>query len=381
MKVTEILDRIDWNFPGAGTDFPSVHATHWFPGNFIPQIPTAFIQALSKPGDLVFDPFGGSGTTAVEAVRLGRKAILSDRVIACVLISAGKLAVQATGLDRHSKASILRALTWRHHCRSDRSGTKGEGSDPSLSDWFAPGTLSQLRYLWLLIEAQDDPISRPILTLLFSDLLFACASPGRAITSTGKRRRHHWGWVADNVRPKSPIEHDVIGLFEARIAALQESGTPTSPDALVLQQDARSLGLRSASIDLVVTSPPYVAVVDYTRANRLLYTWMGWSLSGERNEEIGARFKRWRLQTVGEYVSQMRECWSEIDRVLRPGAYCAVVLGESRRFPGTAEQTLTDLSKLMSRVWGPVTRNPSRRRVSDRGANEAVENLYVFRKI
>ena len=140
MKVTEILDRIDWNFPGAGTDFPSVTLLmHWFPGNFIPQIPTAFIQALSKPGDLVFDPFGGSGTTAVEAVRLGRKAILSDCVIACVLISAGKLAVQATGLDRHSKASILRALTWRHHCRSDRSGTNGQGSDPSLSDWFAPG--------------------------------------------------------------------------------------------------------------------------------------------------------------------------------------------------------------------------------------------------
>ena len=58
-------------------------------------------------------------------------------------------------------------------------------------------------------------------------------------------------------------------------------------------------------------------------------------LSGERNEEIGARFKRWRLQTVGEYVNEMRECWSEIDRVLRPGAYCAVVLGELRRFPGT----------------------------------------------
>ena len=107
----------------------------------------------------------------------------------------------------------------------------------------------------------------------------------------------------------------------------------------------------------------------------------GWSLLVKNaNEEIGARFKRWRLQTVGEYVSQMRECWSEIDRVLRPGAYCAVVLGESRRFPGTAEQTLTDLSKLMSRVSGPVTRNPSRRRVSDRGANEAVENLLRIPK-
>src|SRR5947208_1823935 len=109
MNLTEILDRIDWNFPRAGTDIRSVHTVHWFPGNFIPQIPTAFIQILSQPDDLVFDPFGGSGTTAVEAVRLGRRAILSDRVSACVLISSGKLAILAKGLDRHSKGHILQA--------------------------------------------------------------------------------------------------------------------------------------------------------------------------------------------------------------------------------------------------------------------------------
>ena len=84
MKVTEILDRIDWNFPGAGTDFLRCTLRIGFLETSFPK----FLQPLSKPcrnpGDLVFDPFGGSGTTAVEAVRLGRKAILSDRVIACV---------------------------------------------------------------------------------------------------------------------------------------------------------------------------------------------------------------------------------------------------------------------------------------------------------
>jgi hypothetical protein len=381
MNITEILDSIDWNFPRAGTDARSVHTVHWFPGNFIPQIPTAFIQALAKPGDLVFDPFGGSGTTAVEAVRLGRRAILSDRVSACVLISSGKLAIQATGLDRHCKGDILRALTWRHQCQSDRVGRNGEGSDPSLATWFAAGTLSELRFLWSLVESQSHELTKRILTLLFSDLLFACASPGRALTSTGKRRRHHWGWVADNVRPKKPVEHDAIGLFEARIAALPENASRRGPRGVVLQQDARHLAIQSNSIDLVVTSPPYIGVIDYALANRLLYTWMSWSLSDERNEEIGARYKRRRSHLIDEYLIQMRDCWSEIHRVLRPGAHCAIVLGESRRFPGTAQKVLVDLSKLMLRVWGPVTRNPSRRRVSDREANEPIEYLCVFRKI
>jgi hypothetical protein len=379
MNVSEILDRIDWNFPRAGTDVRSVHSMHWFPGNFIPQIPTAFIQALSKPGDLVFDPFSGSGTTAVEAVRLGRRAIVSDRISACVLISSGKLAIQAAGLDRHAKADILRALTWRHECQSSHIGRHGEGSDPALASWFASTTLSQLRFLWSLVESQSHELSRRILMLLFSDLLFACASPGRALTSTGKRRRHHWGWVADNVRPNEPVEHDAIDLFEARIASLPESAA-LDPCGLVLQQDARRLAIPSNSVDLVVTSPPYIGVIDYARANRLLYTWMGWSLPAERNEEIGARFKRRRSHYVNEYLIQMHDCWSEIHRTLRPGAYCALVLGESRRFPGTAQKALMEVSKLMVNVWGPVTRNPSRRRVSDRGANEAIESLHVFRK-
>src|SRR5262249_25512334 len=117
-----------------------------------------------------------------------------------------------------------------------------------------------------------------------------------------------------------------------------------------------------------------------SRANRLLYLWMGWPLDRERDQEIGARFKRQRLRVVDEYLDDMNLCWREFHRVLRPGAYCAIVLGESRRFPGTTERTLDDLERLMPRIWGPTIRNPSRRRVSDRGANEAIETLHVFVK-
>lgn len=71
--VVRRLNGVDWDFPGARTLGGSVHALHWFPGNFIPQIPAHLIQLLSRPGDLVLDPFCGSGTTGAEAYRLGRK--------------------------------------------------------------------------------------------------------------------------------------------------------------------------------------------------------------------------------------------------------------------------------------------------------------------
>ncbi len=381
MNVTEALGRIDWNFPRAGTAVRSVQSAHWFPGNFIPQIPIAFIQALSKPGDLVLDPFGGGGTTAIEAVRLGRRSILSDRVSACVLIGRGKLELQTAGMDRGIKSQLLAALTWRHECYSNSTGINGEGSDPTLARWFAPGTLSQLRFLWQQIERQPNPEARRIFTLVFSDVLFACASPGNAVTSTGKRRRHHWGWVADNVYPREAIEHDAIELFEMRLASLPEANlSEYRGGCLVVQQDARELAVSAGCVDLIVTSPPYVSVIDYARANRLLYAWMNWRLADERNSEIGARYKRRRLHAVDEYIKDMQACWGEMYRVLRPGGYCAIIIGESRAFAGTVERTINDLSQLMHQVWGPVTRIPSRRRVSDRAAHQAVEYLYVFCK-
>jgi hypothetical protein len=384
------LDRVDWNFPGAGTAPGSLHSLHWFPGNFIPQIPASMIQVLSEPGDLVLDPFSGSGTTAVEAVRLGRRAIISDRMSACVLIGDAKIAMLGGALDRRIRGELLDQLTFDHECRSDRVGRRGEGSSLELGAWFAPDTLAQLRYIWALIQDQDSPAGRKVLTALFSDLLFDCAAPGWVLTRTGGRRRHHWGWVADNVRPRVLAVHDAIDRFRQRLTVPEEpelgptpfaiSDQPSRRATLVLHQDARSMALADDAIDLIVTSPPYIGVIDYTHANRLLYMWMGWSMANERRHEIGARFRRNRNRVVDEYLTDIRRCRDEMRRVLRSGGFCAVVLGESKRFPGTAERVFAELSEAMPRVWGPVARKPSRRRVSDRAARDPVEFVCVFRK-
>jgi len=360
----------------------SVHTIHWFPGNFIPQIPRALVQILSRPGDIVLDPFAGSGTTIVEAVRIQRPGVAADRITACVQLTAAKLQMVRYGLAAAVGDRMAGALTWEHLCHSDDVGARGEGSNPELERWFAPATLGQLRFLWKLIEQEPDQAQRAIVTVAFGDVLFAAASPGDdARTATGKKRRHHWGWVADNVQPRTLRERSAIGMFLSRLAHLRRIDVePNCSPSVVLQQDTRRLGVSSDSVDLVVTSPPYVGVIDYTRANRLLYLWMNWPFETDRREEIGARFKRQRAGVVRDYLNDMRQAWMEIVRVMRPGAYCAVVIGESRGFPGTVTKTLGDLANLTVPVWGPLTRNPSRRRVSERVGREAVEYVAVFQK-
>lgn len=68
---------LDWSFkshhPGVYT-----HSLHRYPAKFVPQIERKLILAFSDPGDVVCDPFCGSGTTLVEAILLGRDAVGID---------------------------------------------------------------------------------------------------------------------------------------------------------------------------------------------------------------------------------------------------------------------------------------------------------------
>ena len=373
------LERIDWDFPRSGTSSLSVHNSHWSLGNFIPQIPAAFIQLLSATGQTVLDPFAGSGTTGIEAARLGRRAVMSDALLSSLLVMQGKIALANGALAGDENDRLLRNLVWEHEMRSDEIGANGEGSDPFLESWFSRSTLAQLRFIWGIIERESGQV-RDALRLIFSDVLFACASSKGARTSTGGLRRHHWGWIADNVQPKLLVDHDAGSAFRERLASAKTLQRIAGEQPVISREDARQLSLPDSSVDLVVTSPPYVGVIDYTHANRLLYAWMGWPLRIERSNEIGARYKRARLKIIDEYLADMDLCWGQICRVLRPGGYCAIVIGESRTFPDTVAETTRRLGERLELAWGPITRIPTRRRVSEREARPAVEQILVYRK-
>lgn len=374
------LDRVNWSFPSTGTGEGSVHTLHRFAGNFIPQIPAHLIQILSSPSDLVLDTFVGSGTTVIEALRLNRNAVGTDRSRACVFIADAKLQALKTPLRAELRQQLAGEFAWIHLCQSTRTGARGEGSSPELPNWYSPNTLAQLRFLWKMIECVEAD-QQSLLKLIFSDVLFSCAATGNALTSGGKPRRHHWGWIADNVVPRRPADHDAISIFLERLLATENiQATASSASGRVIHGDARKLGIASDSVDLIVTSPPYAGMIDYVLAHRLLYLWMNWDLSEDKNNEIGARFKRKRYNLVNEYLSDLEVCWQEMFRVLKPGRPCAVILGESRKYPGVAKQAFELLEGMAPRIWGPAERTPTRRRLSDRQVTEPVEYVAIFLK-
>lgn len=83
------INEIGWEFKNSDTQYLS-HNIHRYSGKFIPQIAHSAIELLTSPGDVVLDPYLGSGTTALEAMLLGRKCIGVDLNPLAILISQVK---------------------------------------------------------------------------------------------------------------------------------------------------------------------------------------------------------------------------------------------------------------------------------------------------
>ena len=134
--------------------------------------------------------------------------------------------------------------------------------------------------------------------------------------------------------------------------ALRASGRPP---ALVLKADARNLPLKSGSVDMVATSPPYLNAIDYIRGHKLSLVWMGHtiaSLRSLRSENIGTErsgnrdeIDRYRgtldrmvdsrkldarhLAMVLRYVVDMSRAFRECRRVLKKDGEGTIVIGDS----------------------------------------------------
>ncbi len=255
---------------------------------------------------------------------------------------------------------------------------------PELAEWFDSDTLEQLSFIWFLVENTGDAVFRTVLECLFSDVLFACASTGGGATRTGGRRRHHWGWVADNVKPRALHWHNAIEMFRERmmlaIDVARSEAERNRSDAMVVRESCASLSCGGSEADLVVTSPPYLGMIDYALANRLSYLWMGWDLDRDRRQELGSRRGRDHREARERYLRGIAAGVERIHRVMKSGAYCAIVIGASRKYDGVALEAVEVFGRLLKRCWGPVERIVSRRRVAERQGRMAKELVCVFRK-
>jgi SAM-dependent methyltransferase len=300
-----------------------VHGFHTYAARLHPATARHLVRALSAPGDAVLDPFCGSGTVLVEARLLQRRALGVDANPLAIRLARFKtepaddafLAALSEGAAR--VASVAQA---RRKAKAGASRRYGEVDVAS----FAPHVLLELDGLRVGLVAETDPRVREALFLVLSSILVKM-SKRSGDTSGGQREVRLAAGYPTRVFVKKTEE---LASRLAEIAPRLADG----PRAHIVEGDARDLsGIKPASADLVVTSPPYPGVYDYAEQHALRLRWLGLAAGRFEEAEIGAR-RRARAEAapdaIAAYAADMKRVLAAIATRLRPGGRAAIVAAD-----------------------------------------------------
>jgi len=314
VEALQILNKIDWDFKGFKTQYLT-HKFHSYPARFIPQIPLTFIKLFTKEGETVLDPMCGCGTTLVEAFLNNRNSIGNDFNPLATLISKVKITlIPDTKFNCLKKKlqEMKRYLTLGYGKDNKRVESLPNRKISKLFDKIVISKLEIIRDAVLEIreECKDDDIY---------DL-------GRVALSSAI-----WSLV------ESGGGLDVGELFLKKINFMEKELKNMSeivrepPKVRIITGDARRLDVESNSVDLIVTSPPYVNALDYYRVYMYNMLWLDMDFDLFKKYEIGAHshfiYNRFRL--LSEYLGDMLRVMVEMNRVLKKNKLCVIVVGNS----------------------------------------------------
>jgi len=326
------------------------HGIHRFPAKFVPQIPRWALNQFGGRHAVVLDPFMGSGTTLVEGLLQGATTIGVDIDPLARLIAHAKTDLPSPHRIENLAREIHR--TW---------GAPAAPLVPPMPDidnfdhWFSEEAWGQLQALLQVIRSVEcTEIERRFLLVIFSSIL-------RWVSNADDQSQKTY---VSGTNAKTPPEvqrvfwknfHRALdGLQNLEVARDQRARVSIKEGA-----DACALGLEPDSIDLIVTSPPYLDSVDYMYNLMLEYFWLGPTLGvpnrrtfnrlrrrpvGARRPEDGAptipqilrelvdldEIPKYRTGATVAYFNAMSKHFAEASYVMRTGSRYVLVIGNSR---------------------------------------------------
>lgn len=285
---TALLPDDSWSFKteNRAATTALTHSYHRYPAKFIPQIVDKLILEYTQPGDTIVDPFGGCGTTLVEAKLLGRKSIGFDINPIAKLITQVKLTPINPAKLEQSKQHFLTSYSKNNAVVSEHQ--------KRIYYWFDQATISELDRIYESIKSIHDAKIRRFYLCAFSHNLKNCSR-----------------WLMKSIKPTidknktipNPLTNFMIHLNsmirknKEFYKTLDVSKNLSIP-AVVYQTDSiKKWPLLNASVDLIVTSPPYVTSYEYADLHQLSLLWFG---------DDPNHFKRWHNRFSKEFVEFRR---------------------------------------------------------------------------
>lgn len=348
MKLWEV-EAPTWDFCGADTKELS-HCFHNYPAMMIPQVARRLIQNYGPPSrtGILLDPFCGSGTSLVEAKVYGLNAYGIDINPLARLLARVKTTPLSVSELRHGLKVILQAYN-----------TQKEEVSVSVPNffnieyWFSEQTILQLQILADAIGHLEGEKLRDFFLVPFSETVreasYTRNSEFKLYRIPKERLSEHKANVKNIFSDKA--QRNIQGMRDFNRVQKTKCWTR------VLDEDTRTqTSIPQASVDLVVTSPPYgdsKTTVAYGQFSRLSLQWLGYDRQASSSIDklaLGGRVTKWHradklsetLEQTLEKVAQSSErradevlsfyidfdrCLVEIARVVKPGGYICMVVG------------------------------------------------------
>ena len=331
-----------------------IQPVHPFPARMAPELAIDTLRDLPR-SSVVLDPMAGSGTVLRHAGDMGHVAIGFDVDPLAVLISK----VWTRPICDNAIQMIYQSVLGDALCRDPlEADLPWIDDDKETSDfvnyWFGREQQRDLRCISSAIldrakacDSEHEEASLDVLRVALSRIIVTkeqCASLAR---DTSHSRPHRVGSVSD---------YKVYKGFERSVQDVRKRllANPPRVHGTVTLGDARQLEVENESVDMVVTSPPYLNAIDYLRGHRLSLVWLGHRLSelrlirsgsvgAERGpgahqcdvdaivgamgriEDLPSRYQG----MVRRYAHDVNCVVNEVSRVLKPGGCVTFVVGNS----------------------------------------------------
>jgi len=360
-----------------------VHRLHPYLGKFIPQLVEIFLRKFFQPGQTVLDPFCGCGTTLVQANELSIDAVGYDISAFNVLLSRAKVRNYSVGRVRKEVLDALGKLRNLSQPRTQlglwEDKTEERVHDLSIAEtdseylrrWYAPQALNELLTYRYLIQTEGY-LYKDLLKIILSRSARSARLTTHYDLDFPKKPQTEPYWCYKHSRTCHPTQEAFKFISRYSLDTLRriEEFVAVRSKAKSDVRHADSRYAKFPPIHGVITSPPYVGLIDYHDQHAYAYHLLGFR--DRRKAEIGPAANGSSHRAQRQYQLDVARVFRRaIDAMPKGGWIIVVVHDKSNLYPEIGSLCGVEEVAILDRH---VNRRTGRR------SSEFYESIFIWRK-
>ena len=352
----------------------SLHQLSPYVGKLKSGMAKVLIQHYSQPGEIVLDPFAGSGVVPLESVLAGRTAWANDLSPYAYVLTRGKLET-----PDNEELAIAHTQALLDRIEPQALSIDIDPVPEWVKQFFHPQTLAEVISSFRVLQTKQQYFLLACLLGILHHIRPGFLSyPASHLVPYLRQKKY-----PPEQFPEMYQYRDVRSRLLAKVKrAYRRAQLPENwpqRQYQIWQTNAMNLPIPDRSVDAIISSPPYFGALDYARDNRLRLWFLGCENWKDLDAQLTAKNK--------VYLPQMSACLQSMARVLKPDRHCVLVLGDVNR-NGKTKKTAEILANLAEENTADLVvesiyddQIPDDRR-SRRGTQTTkIERILVMRKI